>query len=817
MTALSISLRRLRKSPAFVVVIVFTLGFGLGVLTAVYSAVHAAFVRPPDLPQADRIAALFQQPPPAALPTLAFSRLELAALHDRQTSFVYLAGMVMFRQPLAVGPEAAPVTGEAVTGHYFRTLAVPPVVGRLLNEADQELAASPVVALSEALWERLFARDERVVGQRVEIGGVPFTIIGVVPRRYRGPLLGAYLPTDIWISLVHATRHRLVAGDNTRPDLSAQTIHAIGRLKEDATIESAAREIAQIGKSLDATALSEPGGAERPQRRVRQWTIAPFASVPLSPLNGPYFRPVVTAVAALAVVLMLVICSNLGTLTLARLMRRSQEIALRRSLGASTRHIVTELLIESAILSALAAVLALVIARILMIPLATRLSVGNGVWIQIDPQLDFSVLAVLMVSGSLAFLAMGVIPVVQATRRSVVLPVTRSRRRGRRIIVAGQTGAAFVFLSITVATAGDLLQRLNMPAGFVLDRLAIARSAAATAQLESTELPRLLAEFRSRLGQIPGVEATAAVSSLPGGFGARAALVSDVAGRQSLALPVIAVSPAALDAIGLPLMSGRSITRTDTRSSPFVAIMSETAADRVFGTRHVLGEQLRLQVPAPNGGRQAPETFVVVGTVKDPIGITDGRSRPEIFIPMAQATLWDLELVARAADPDLVLQPMRAIAQSLGPPLPIVEVTTGGALRLQQSRFLQIGAVVVGIFGAASIVLALAGVVGLVSEFVTVRTREIAVCLALGATRGRVAWIVASEALSAVAAGVVAGLLAAAMFRRAGSTMFLGEMSSFDLSLMVLTVLLMFAGCAACWWPLKRALSITPGVALRQS
>jgi ABC-type antimicrobial peptide transport system permease subunit len=184
---------------------------------------------------------------------------------------------------------------------------------------------------------------------------------------------------------------------------------------------------------------------------------------------------------------------------------------------------------------------------------------------------------------------------------------------------------------------------------------------------------------------------------------------------------------------------------------------------------------------------------------------------------MAQATLWDLELVARAADPDLVLQPMRAIAQSLGPPLPIVEVTTGGALRLQQSRFLQIGAVVVGIFGAASIVLALAGVVGLVSEFVTVRTREIAVCLALGATRGRVAWIVASEALSAVAAGVVAGLLAAAMFRRAGSTMFLGEMSSFDLSLMVLTVLLMFAGCAACWWPLKRALSITPGVALRQS
>ena len=361
------SWRRLRAARTFSVFSILTLALGVGATTAIYSVVYAVVLRPPDIPAVDRVANLYHIDPRngGSGPIVSMSRADFEDYRSWQTSFEFVAAWKRFYLPLVANGSADFLMGEAIGGDYFSVVAIRPALGRLIQPQDDTLTASRVLVLSDALWRKRFGGDPAIVGQTVKLAGETFEIVGVAPPTFRGVDMPNVVPTTAWIPLATAPG----SAPEELTDRERRTVYAKGRLKPGRSMAEAQTELSAIAHRLD---LAYPIGRDldgrfrAPYNVSRRWFLMPAARVKMHESVDRIARPLAATIMVVVGLVLLVACTNVANLMVARGTARRHDTAVRLALGATRWRIVREQLIEASLVAIAGGAAAIVVARALM-------------------------------------------------------------------------------------------------------------------------------------------------------------------------------------------------------------------------------------------------------------------------------------------------------------------------------------------------------------------------------------------------------------------------------------------------------------------
>lgn len=822
--------RRLRAAPAFTLFAVLTLALGIGATTAIYSVVYTAVLRPPDIPDVDRVANLYHMDPRrgGSGPMLWLSRPDFADYEAAQTSFESLAAWKRFRLPIAGQGGAEILLGEAVGGEYFSVVRIGPALGRVIQPADDAVKAPRVVVLSDALWRRRFGADRQVVSRTVKLGGESYEIVGVAPPTFRGVDMPNVVPTAAWIPLAAAP----VTDAEELTDRERHSLYAKGRLKAGISMEAAQAEFRAIAQQLD---LAHPIGAtiERrfrmPYNTSRPWFLMPAANVRMhesvDPLAGPLAATIMVAVG----LVLLVACTNVANLMLARGTARRHEVAVRLALGASRWRLIREQLVEAGLVTLAGGVAAFVIARVLMVRvLSAELQAGGGLSVQVAPEMNLPVAAVGVASTVLAMIVFGFIPALHGSRGSVREAMASDgqnaplpRWRGRRGLIACQVAVSAGMVSVAVLCAQQLIAVARRDTGMDIDRLAVVQVAFPGQARDESADRRLHDRMLDAARRLPGVEAAALSSGLPlsdsGTVNATVALAPDRLGGGSY--NVYISSPGVFTTWGVDILQGRGFHEGDTASSAPVAVLTERLARRLFPEGSAVGRLIVLQRQRYVGEPVPPvRTATVAGVVTDTdTGSVGNRGGGYLYLPAAQHYQGGVTLSVRTAgDPAALVEPLRRAVNGVDPDLPILDAGTASALVGARHLVLRIGAWAAGALGGLALLLAMAGLYGVLSELVLRRTRELGIRMALGADARRLLRMVLIDGTRPVLVGLGIGLGFGVILRLAFRPLFIRMLPAFDPFVIALVPLaFVMAALLASYFPARRAARVDPNVALR--
>jgi predicted permease len=446
--------------------------------------------------------------------------------------------------------------------------------------------------------------------------------------------------------------------------------------------------------------------------------------------------------------------------------------------------------------------------------------------LQALPHMDAMVLVAGVAATLLALLVAGLVPALQSARLSLRSAISAEsgsvmpRWRGRRYLIAAQVMVSVVLVAVAMLYVGQLRRQSQMDTGIDLDHLALAQVNFGAARYDENRSRQLAAAILGRIATAPGVTRAAVTSGLPIGsqttYGATLRPVGDTG---SAFVDFTAATPGVFDALGVGITRGRAFDARDTASAPGVIVLSQQAAREVFGSDNVLGRQLIFERRMALGEHaRPPATLTVIGLAADTdAGAAGRRDRGVAYLPLDQHYEANLVLAARTdRDPQSIVPSLRAAIAAVDSSLAVVQIGTGLALAGPDTMFPRIAGGFAGLLGSMALVLALAGLYGVLSHVVSARTREIGVRLAIGADASAIRRMVLREGLSPVLLGLVAGLGLSLIVRAALQPMFLRLVPAADVSLMLFVpALFIAAGLAACYVPAIRASRVDPQVALR--
>jgi predicted permease len=829
MTELRHAVRRLLAAPGFSAFAVLTLAIGIGATTAIYSVTYAVLFRPLDIRNLDEVVNIYHSSPRMGGPGhyIALSWPDIEQIRAREDVFSETVAWTRFIPSTVQHGEVRTSIGEIVEGHYFDFVGANALIGRTLQARDDAPDAPAVVVISEPVWRRDFGADPAVVGQTLALQDLTLEIVGVMPASFRGVDMPNVMPTEYWVPL--GQRDRLAGVETTDHwrDPEERWLMVKGRLAEGRSVEDARSAVRAIGAALDAAMPigREEGRASGSPASVRRYAVLPAADLHAHESVDAYAVPVGTAVLIAVGLVLLVACTNLANLLLARGARRSHEVAVRRALGASRSRIMAELATDSLLLGVLGGGAGLLLSLWLMAQLSGTLTVGR-VDIHVKPGLEPAVLLAAFASVGVSMLIFGIVPAWHATRaglRSVLDQDTGgavARWRGRRLLIVLQ-----VAVSVALLVAGSVFLRqmwvkATRDPGFDLGRLAAVQIDFRYGEIDPARGAAVLRDALEAIRRDPGVAAAALVTRLPIHISGNT--IQHYAGveplevtasnartslREGRILNGLHGSASLFETLGLRFVQGRPFDDIETTSGAPVVVVSRTAAERVFGTTEVVGRTIYLRT----------EPREVIGVVEDADDYELGRRGfPWLFAPAAPDPDASNVLVARARDdPAAVLAAMRATLRRLEPMLPVVDTATGPEIIRRETLVEQIGSRVVAVLGAFAMALALAGLYGLLSYLVAGRRRELGLRIALGADRRRLVRMVIGSGLRPVMLGIVVGLIGGA-----GLSWFVGAFlyrgAPFDwIGLVAVPLVLVPAAAAACYLPARRAASVNPIMVLR--
>ena len=799
------AIRSLGASPGFVVVAVLCLSLGIGLNAATFSVVNGLLLRPLPFPEPARLLTVGEvrrnapgQRGPVSYPNFRDWReaagdiAEWAAIAPRDVTVG------------STGPRAGQADrhgGALVTPNLFRMVGVTPALGRGLRDDDIGDGSTPVVVLSDALWQQRYTGDTAVIGQTITVDGTPRTVVRVMPPLDHPGLDGVWRSVQVWIPLDPVTQ-------NGRRD--QRTMRAYARLAAGIGPADAQTRLNVIARRLEATHRENDGW----EIRVRSVD----ASV------SPNTRALLTVAMGAVGFVLLIVCGNVANLMLARATRRQREIGIRLALGASRGRITRQLLVESPCLGIASVPLGLLLAWLGMDLLLWASPFEQASTLRLP--IDGRVLAYTTGLSLLTSLVFGLAPAVAAVRGDPLAAV----RSGSREVTSGRSqtrlrhslAIAEVALSMMLLVGGSLFMRslvnmLEAEGNFDIEPLLTLqldlrgdRYAAREAAL--AVLDRVIA----RLDALPGTDSVAASSFMPlrrGGTRA-AAIVEGVGVNDRDPLPILrgGVTPGYFDAIDMPLLQGRAFTGAEGRSRSQVAIVNRRMADALWPDGTALGERFRLM--DDDDGLW----YTVVGISRD-IATWDQslRPRPGAYLPYPHVAATNpLVLVRAAGNPATLAGPARLAIAELDADLPIVEVRTMDAVHRETfwRQRLSVGAF--SLFGLLAAFLAAIGVYGVLSNVVSERTREIGVRMAVGASRGDVIWLVVRQGMTLALAGVLFGLVGSFVVTRVVRGQLYEVTTTEPLSLAGIALLLAAIGWCASYAPARRAAGTDPLVSLRE-
>ena len=813
------ALRGLASRPGFTAIAVLTLGIGIGANTAIYSAVDALLLRSLPFAEPGRLFDIVQTSPDEG--RAAWSYPKYVFFRDAQRSYASLAAHSASQTSLT-GADPERIGIEEVTAGYLTTLGIPVAVGRDFPvDLDAAAGARRVAIISDATWQRRFNADPGVIGRTLSLNNEPWEIIGVLPPGFRG-LSGR---ADALVNLTARPAEAL----NEPWSLE---FSMIGRLKDDVTPDQAIAEAKLIGPRI-YEAFPMQSGTLTTSSTPQQWTAAarPLNSIRVA---SGLKRSLLVLFGAVAMVL-LIACVNLANLLLARAMARRQEIAVRLALGAGRGRLVRLLVTESLVLAILGGAASLAVAlagtRVLSAinPRETLrvqgLEGGIGA-VGFDAiRLDASALGFTFLVTVAVGLLFGLAPALGATRAGLTAdlkegsPGAGSGRRGgasRRVLVVAEVALALVLLAgsgLMIRSLGNLLDvdpgfdgrnvltlRLSMPPGVVVP----------------DSMPGFYERLQDEIRGLPGVEQVALADCPPLNNGCNGTIMTFADRPQSATgnamVGVHWVSPDWFPTMRVPLKRGRLFSDEDRLNAPKVVLINEAAARQYFRGEDPIGKRVAVY---QGGFHTGAEVIGIVGDVR--YGTIDSTARPDAYISYGQARLSRMMLFVRTTgDPSAMAPAVRAVVRRVAPEAPVFDIRAMSARVATASSQTRFSAILLGLFAAVSVSLAVMGIYGVLSFAVAQRTGEIGIRMALGAERGRVVALVLRDAARLAVVGLVAGVAAALVLTRVLRNMLFEVTTTDPLTYVAMALVLGVAVLAAGWVPARRAARVDPVIALRR-
>lgn len=789
--------RGLARNPGFSTTAILTLALGIGASAAMFSVVHSVLLRPLPYTDPSRLVTVSSVPHRAGGQPARTGYADIESWRQSTRTLTLLAACdavsVVIEDPAG---HARRVTAVYVTANVFELLGVAPSFGRAFTAEEAE-RREPVAVLSHDFWREHFAARGAELGSPLVVNGRPHRVLGVMPPGFRSPDPGAAL-------LLPETLHP--SWDGARGQHGSDFWNVIARLAPGATLEQARAEFTALAAALEKNFPATNAGVG-------------VAVTPLSlAVAGPQLRlALFTLVGAVGAVL-LIACSNVAGLLLARGAARQREFAVRAALGAGRTRLVVQLLVENLVLALLAAALGAALAAGALHLLRAH---GPADLPRLgEIALDGAALAFAAGLSLVSAVASGLVPALRTAGRDPMAPLRSGRglsdgpaaRRLRGALVATEFALAIVLLAATALLGRSLAKLAAVDTGYRADN-ALILGLTYPRHRPAREIVPFMERLLERTRAVPGVHyAGLSEEVLLGEASVQPVLAEGAAEPLRLPMRVDAISPDYFRAVGVPLLEGRFFNGSDDARATPVAIVNEILARRLWPDGRPLGRRLR------EGGLDSQNPWVtVVGVVADLR--RQGPDRPpvaQMFQPHTQRSTRSMNLVvATDLEPSLLAGTLRAVVAEVDRGVPVSTVTTLRAAldgRLAQRRF-TLG--LIGAFAGSALVLAGIGIFGLISYSVSRRTQEIGVRMALGARPGDVLRLVLGEGLRLALAGLAAGLSVGALLLPAlGGLLF--ETSLADpLSLGGAIALLLAVALFACWLPARRAVRVNPVTALR--
>jgi predicted permease len=812
------------RDKGFSLVAVLTLALGIGANTALFTVVDAVLLEPLPFHDPDELVRATADFSGQRVKDVGLSVPELFDLRDRSDAFESVAGVWVINANLTETDEPERIETALVDANYFAMLGVAAQVGRLFGPSDWQPGIAEIAVISDALWRRRFGADPHVVGRRIRIDNDLYTIIGVVPPAFRHP--GRTLETDVE---VWAPAGWVASPFPTQPIRRAYLLQgAIGRLKRGATVASAQSRVDALAETLrreNSIDYPRPGG----------WSLR---LIPLhDDLVGEVRPALLTLLGAVGLVL-LIACANVANLLLARSSVRQREIAVRRALGASRGRLVAQLLTESVLLAAVGGALGLFVA-VWGIDGLVRLSPATLPRLHaID--VNTGVLAFTAALSIVTGIVFGLAPSLQGSNADLNQVM---RETGRSATASGHVArlrAGFVVAEVALALvllvgAALLIQSFwrlqRVELGFDPDSVLTVRLWLPQPNDPSTG-PYFSHDARvtfyrrvlERIAALAGVQVVGGINTLPLD-GARGRISFKIEGRpidvgDTPSAEAALATPGYFAALGIGLIRGRLFDDHDDVKAPNVAVVSEAFARTFFPADDPIGKRIGPTVRGrPSGPLQPPanDWLTVVGVVRNVKSRSlEAEPAPIVYRSVWQTSNLNLTLVARTGGaPALVAEGVRREVHAVDPSEPVYGVRTMDdvvAAALAQRRFTML---LLGLFAATALVLSAIGIYGVTAYFVSQRTHEIGIRMALGAAPGDVVRLVLGQGARLTACGVAAGLIGALAITRTIDRLLYGIGARDPLTFVALAGVLTTIALLACYIPARRATRVDPIVALR--
>ena len=793
-TDLRYGARLLFRSPSVTAIAVLALALGIGANTAIFSVVSAVLLRPLPFRQPDRLVTIRIENQQRNIRTAFGPYADIAEWRQQARSFESLAAYSPVSVNLTTSGEPERVSIWKVNAGFFRLLGAGMVLGRDFRPDEDQPGAAGVAILSYVLWQRRFASDPGLLGKPLLLNGVPYTVIGILPRGFRVEDQTVELYAPLALSTARAGMQF--------------SCGLYGRLKPGISVERAQAEMDTIVPRVEKQFPRPINGW-----RAHVWGLREFMVRDVR-LN------LIVLWAAVALVL-LIACANVANLLLARAGARQREIGIRAALGAGRARVVRQLLTESVLLALLGAVFGLVLAYWGVAALSAVATESYPMLKQ--SRLDLPVLGFTAAIAIATGLLFGVAPALAASRADLQATLKEGgrgssagwgNRRLRGLLVVGEVAVALLLMIGASLMIRSLLKLQDLNPGFDPEGVLTASVNLPPAKYANNSAAAFFQRLEQRLAAMPGVTAAGTTTVLPlSGTNTGVGLLIEgrpVSGPSDV--PILwarIVSPAYFQAMRIPLRKGRVFDERDTESAQRVIIVNETMARRFWPGQDPIGKRV---------GSGAPKDWMpVVGVVSDVRHMSLAQEPDvEIYFPFAQRPQTAMKVAVRTASDPLRFAPsLRRAVLELDPDQPVSRVASMEQNLMDSLAPKRLSTFLLGIFAALALALATIGIYGVISYSVACRKHEIGVRMALGARRGDVLRMVVAQGTELALLGVTAGLAASFGLTRVIRSLLFEVKATDPLVFAGVAILLTAVAALASYIPARRAARVDPMIALR--
>jgi predicted permease len=822
-------MRMLAKSPVFTTIAILTLALGIGANTAIFSILHQVLLRRRPVHNPDELVILKSPGPKRGHvwsdgdDSEIFSYPLYKGLAKNTSVFDGVMARYEFPASIASHGQTDRGSGELVTGNYFDVLGVRAALGRLLRAADDDIqGAHPVLVLSHAYWIRHFGGDAGLVNQTILVNNTEMTIVGVTQAGFTGVQVGK--TPDLFVPMT--MKAQMTPIRNGLDDWNDSFLAVLARLKPGVSVERAQAGInAEYGPLLEQQSanLKSMDAKERKEFLNKKIVLYPGAQGRTTVQRDS--GPALIALFAMVALVLLIACTNVANLLLAKGAARQREFAIRSALGATWGRMLRQLMVESSLCALGGGVLGLLLGVWLM-DILTQAVVGEGGVRGITAKADGSVLSFVAAATVASAMLFGLIPAWRVARSGVsqmlkdqgsTSSAGPAHVRFRKFLVAGQVAFTLLLLAASTLFARTLWNLRQQDLGLSTENLITFSIAPELSGYDTHRTITLVDQLRQRLSALPGVLGVCS-SQIPVLTGTDMGRNITVEGSENLLsddrhVNFDAVSPNYFSTMRVPLLSGREFNSGDTAESMKVAVINEAMAKTFFPKRNPIGVRF-----AQGSGSEVRPDIEIVGVVKN-TKESDVRTeyRPYFYLPYSQfGKLNGMTFYVRSQqDPLLIANELRETVRQADANLPLYELKT---VRRVVDEDLFAERAIAGLsagFGGLAALLAALGIYGVLAYVVVQRTREIGIRMALGAKETHVRSLIFREMGIVVVAGAAVGLPLAYGLARLSESMLFGvhakDVSVYSLALALISVIAL----AACYVPTRRASRVDPIVALR--